>query len=151
MKRLLLPAAVAAGLYLVLMQLHEAPRPFEPTVPVEAPAAARSDDAIGRAFADRRSNVQVQASGAVVKVLVDDEDGSRHQRFIVQLPSGQTVLIAHNTDLAPRVAPLSAGDTVEFKGEYEWNDKGGVVHWTHRDPARSHPGGWIRRDGATFQ
>jgi hypothetical protein len=104
-----------------------------------------ADDTLAEAFAQRRSNVQVQAEGVVIKILADDNQGSRHQRFLVRVDSGQSVLIAHNIDLAPRVAGLRPGDTVEFNGEYEWNEKGGVVHWTHKDPAGRHIGGWVRK------
>ncbi len=55
-------------------------------------------------------------------------------RFILQLGSGQTLLISHNIDLAPRLTALREGDVVAFNGEYEWSATGGVVHWTHRDP-----------------
>jgi hypothetical protein len=113
-------------------------------------SAARADalpilGSLERAFANRESNVQVRGTGTVTKLLADDNDGARHQRFIVRLASGQTILIAHNIDLAPRVAPLRIGDPIEFYGEYEWNERGGVVHWTHRDPAGRHPDGWIRQ------
>ncbi len=90
-------------------------------------------------------------SGTVVRILPDDTEGDRHQRFILRLASGQTLLIAHNIDIAPRVTPLSEGDTVEYKGEYASNDKGGVVHWTHHDPSGNHPAGWLKHDGQTFQ
>lgn len=113
--------------------------------------AARSSDAVGRAFDRRQSNVQVQGAGVVDKILSDDNQGSRHQRFIVRMVSGQTVLIAHNIDIAPRVRPLAVGDEVQFNGEYDWNDKGGLVHWTHRDPQGRHEGGWIKRAGKIFQ
>jgi len=109
-----------------------------------------SDRAITEAFAQRRSDVMVESSGRVSRVLPDDEEGSRHQRFILELASGHTVLIAHNIDLAPRV-PLAVGDTVEFEGEYEWNDRGGVVHWTHHDPDGDHPGGWLRHEGKIYR
>ena len=56
-----------------------------------------------------------------------------------------SVLIAHNLDLAPRVSPLARGDVLEFAGEFVWNDKGGVVHWTHPDPRGHHRAGWLRR------
>ncbi len=93
----------------------------------------------------------MQSAGTVSRVLADDNDGSRHQRFILALPSGTTVLIAHNIDLAPRIEGLRTGDRVEFSGEYEWNPQGGVVHWTHRDPQGRHAAGWLRHGGRTYQ
>jgi cold shock CspA family protein len=110
-----------------------------------------SDAAISSAFANRQSNVQVSGSGIVAKLLPDDTDGSRHQRFILRLASGQTLLVAHNIDLAPRINSLREGDEVGFYGQYEWNEKGGVVHWTHRDPGGSHVDGWLQYQGQQLQ
>jgi hypothetical protein len=93
----------------------------------------------------------VSGAGTVVRILPDDDSGSRHQRFLLRLPSGATLLVAHNIDIAPRVHPLHVGDTVEYKGEFVPNPKGGVVHWTHHDPDGRHPSGWLRHDGRTFQ
>ncbi|MDJ1170801.1 DUF3465 domain-containing protein [Roseofilum sp. BLCC_M154] len=104
-----------------------------------------------QAFQNQQSDVQVRAVGEVIRVLADDREGSQHQRFIVRVASGQTLLIAHNIDLAPRVNSLSVGDRVEFYGEYEWNAQGGVIHWTHHDPAGRHVGGWIRHNGKVYQ
>jgi hypothetical protein len=106
---------------------------------------------IEKAFEQKQSDVQVGAEGRVTRVLSDDNEGSRHQRFIVELFSGHTVLIAHNIDLAPRVADLKVGDRVSFYGEYEWNPQGGVVHWTHHDPAGRHEGGWVELNGVRFE
>ncbi len=63
----------------------------------------------------------VQFSGTVTRQLPDDNEGSRHQRFIVSLDSGQSILVSHNIDLAQRV-PIETGDSVGIRGEYEWND-----------------------------
>ncbi len=98
-----------------------------------------------------RSGSQVNGSGTVVRVLSDDNDGSRHQRFILEVSSGRTVLIAHNIDLAPRIRSLSQGDTVSFFGEFETNDRGGVIHWTHKDPQGSHVDGWLEHRGTRYQ
>ncbi|HEY9401271.1 MAG TPA: DUF3465 domain-containing protein [Pyrinomonadaceae bacterium] len=114
-------------------------------------ALPTGDEALARAFEQRMSNVQVEGEGVVLRVLPDDNDGSRHQRFILALASGQTLLISHNIDLAPRVVGLRKGDVVSFSGEYEWNAKGGVIHWTHRDPGKRHPAGWIKHDGEIYQ
>jgi len=103
------------------------------------------------AYEKKQSNIQVQAEGVVVRLLRDDLDGSRHQRFIVELRSGQTLLITHNIDLAPRIGNLHVGDAVEFFGEYEWNSNGGVIHWTHDDPQGRHVAGWIKHEGGTYQ
>ncbi len=107
--------------------------------------------AVAAAYERHLSHVRVEDRGSVVAILPDDEEGSRHQRFLVRASDGTTVLIAHNIDLAQRVAPLHRGDLVAFSGEYIWNAKGGVVHWTHRDPAGHHAAGWIRVNGRTFQ
>ncbi len=121
------------------------------TVPPSTQVFSGSDEALARAFEQRTRNLQVEGRGVVQKVLSDDNDGRRHQRFVVALASGQTLLIAHNIDLAPRVVGLSEGDVVSFSGEYEWNPEGGVIHWTHRDPSKRHPAGWIKHSGKVYQ
>jgi len=110
-----------------------------------------ADSALLEAYSKRQSDVQVQGEGVVTKILRDDLQGSRHQRFILELAGGQTVLIAHNIDLAPRISELERGDTVAFHGEYEWNPKGGVIHWTHHDPAGRHIDGWLKHAGKTYR
>lgn len=106
---------------------------------------------IQEAFSAKRSNVFVEADGVVTRVLSDDNDGSRHQRFIVGIADGHTVLIAHNIDLAPRVANVAPGDPVSFRGEYEYNERGGVIHWTHRDPDTGRAVGWVRHGGRLYE
>lgn len=110
-----------------------------------------SDGVIRRAFEQRTRGLLVEGQGVVKRILPDDNDGSRHQRFIVELSSGQTLLIAHNIDIAPRIPGLRVGDEVAFGGEYDWNPEGGVVHWTHHDPGGQHPGGWLKHEGQTYQ
>ena len=122
---------------------------FETVSPASIESGSVSQ--IDEAFSNRQSDLIVVEEGRVIKVLSDDTKGSQHQRFLVQLNSGLTVLIAHNIDLAPRVSRVKSGDVIRFKGEYEWNEKGGVVHWTHHDPAKRHAGGWIELDGKRYE
>jgi hypothetical protein len=114
-------------------------------------SSSSTDSVLAKAFDSHQSNLQVKGVGEIVKVLSDDRDGSRHQRFLLRLGSGQTLLVAHNIDLAPRVVSLAAGDAVEFFGEYEWNTKGGVIHWTHHDPQGTHVSGWLKHQGRTYK
>jgi len=109
------------------------------------------DDPIGRAFENRASDIQVEGEGTVSRILPDDVSAPRHQRFIVELASGQTVLITHNVDIAPRVDGLEVGDSVRFNGDYVWNEKGGVIHWTHHDPRGKHVTGWVIHNGKTYK
>lgn len=96
-----------------------------------------------RSYGVSDTGTWIEASGIVRRLLPDDNDGARHQRFVLDLRNGQTVLMAHNIDLADRI-PLGLGDRVRFRGVYEWNDLGGLVHWTHHDPLGIEEGGWVR-------
>lgn len=147
-KLLLLAAAIAVVLFFNRQPEEGAPRVEKP---VAERTEARSSDALADAFAEQKSAVQVTGEGSVTRVLGDDSLGDRHQRFILALDSGQSLLIAHNIDLAPRIESLREGDRVSFNGEYEWNDRGGIVHWTHHDPQGQHEAGWLRHDGRTYQ
>ncbi|WP_432695709.1 DUF3465 domain-containing protein [Marinobacterium sp. YM272] len=115
------------------------------------PQEGGSDARLAQAYEEQLSDLQVAGAGEVVHLLPDDNQGSRHQKFILRLATGQTLLISHNIDLAPRIDSLREGDRVEFYGEYEWNPKGGVVHWTHHDPRGRHEGGWLKHRGVTYQ
>ncbi|BCK08392.1 hypothetical protein VCSRO17_3034 [Vibrio cholerae] len=110
-----------------------------------------NDAVLQQAYQSQQSDLQVQGLGQVVKVLPDDNDGSRHQKFILKLNSGQTLLVAHNIDLAPRIPNLKVGDSVEFYGEYEWNKKGGVLNWTHKDPQNRHAHGWLKHNDQVYE
>ena len=87
----------------------------------------------------------------MLKLLPDDLEGRRHQKFILKLTSGQTLLVAHNIDIADRIPSLQLGDEIAFYGEYEWNSKGGVIHWTHDDPQGRHVAGWLKHKGRLYQ
>lgn len=146
MKKLLLILAIIASIYVWVGHQHQAS-----SVTYSVSNATQEDDALARAFSSRAHGISVQGFGTVERILADDSEGDRHQRFILRMPSGQTVLIAHNIDIAPRVDPLAEGDKISFSGEYEWNAKGGVVHWTHHDPWGDHEAGWLEQAGQRFQ
>jgi hypothetical protein len=102
------------------------------------------------AFVTGQSGVWMQVAGRVTRILSDDNGGSRHQRFVLEVGGGHTVLVAHNVDLARRL-PLATGDDLVLRGRYEWNERGGVIHWTHHDPAGVEDGGWIERQGVRYR
>lgn len=117
MKKLVLTGIFLAALYFVGVESGYIPGQRD------TGTSTSGTDQLAAAVESHRSNVQVEGSGRVSRILPDDNEGSRHQRFIVRLGSGQTVLVAHNIDLATRVASLKVGDAVELKGEYEWNEQ----------------------------
>ena len=125
-----------------------------PQVAPQAPAGAApfvDSPSIADAIASHAHEVPVNAAGVVSRVLPDDREGERHQRLIVRLPSGTTVLIAYNIDIAPRIEGLQLGAPIAFAGEYVWNQQGGVVHWTHHDPSGHHKTGFVKYNGRTYE
>lgn len=136
---------VAVGLFLWAAEEYRGKRASS-----GGPGAGDGAAAVVQAFEQQRSGVVVEVAAVIQRLLPDDLEGSRHQRFIVRLAGDHTVLVSHNIDLADRV-PVAVGDSVEIRGQYEWNDRGGVLHWTHRDPQGRRPGGWIRHEGVTVR
>ena len=119
--------------------------------PEQATSISTQQNTIEHVVQQQQSDVQLEVTGKVIKLLADDLEGSRHQKFIIKLANGQTILVSHNIDLAPRIDNLQKGTSVTIYGEYEWNNKGGVIHWTHHDPANRHPNGWIKYQGKVYQ
>lgn len=94
------------------------------------------------AYKKRLSEIPLIVEGRVVKILEDDLQGRHHQRFIIRTDEGQTLLITHNIDIAPRVA-VEVGTKVRVRGEYLWNLQGGIIHKTHHTQKDQTSGGWI--------
>jgi hypothetical protein len=103
------------------------------------------------AYKQQLSDQQIHGKGVVLKVLPDDTKGLRHQKIILQTRPGRTVLVAHNIDMAPRLVNIQRGDVVEFYGEYEWTERGGVIHWTHMDSSGKHIDGWLKHNDRIYQ
>ncbi len=143
-KKSILLAVFALIIYLLAQQGEDLAR----SLPEKASGNNRI---LQTAFTKKQSDLQVKGRGVVRKILPDDRKGLRHQKFILQVNPGQTVLVAHNIDMAPRLNGLKKGDIVSFYGEYEWNERGGVIHWTHHDPDGGHIGGWLKYNGRTYQ
>lgn len=120
-------------------------RPNRITPPPGAPE-------IQRLFETQTSKRVVEATGVVVQTLpdddVDDDGTEKHQKFLVEIAGTKptlTVKVAHN--LKFERVPVSVGDRVRFRGEYEYTTLGGTVHWTHHDPRGIHESGWIELAG----
>lgn len=112
---------------------------------------SKSHKTLQNYYNNKVSGKMITVSAQVDKVLSDDLHPPRHQRFIIRLNNNLTVLVAHNTDLAPRVQSIQAGQQIKVTGQYEWNGKGGVIHWTHHDPQGRRDGGQITYKGKIYR
>ncbi len=106
---------------------------------------------IENAFANQVSDISVFVKGTITRSLTDDTVGDNHQRFIIQMSNSQTLLIEHNIDIGPRVTGVNIGTLVYIHGDYVWNNQGGLIHWTHKDPAGVHENGWIIIGNSKFE
>ncbi|MEO6991706.1 MAG: DUF3465 domain-containing protein [Candidatus Baltobacteraceae bacterium] len=73
-----------------------------------------------------------------------------HEAFDVRSDSGRQIEVVDNVSLAPR-CPVQPGDRVTIRGAYvAHSSHGPLVHWTHHDPARQHPDGFIELHGRRY-
>ncbi|MEM1212949.1 MAG: DUF3465 domain-containing protein [Planctomycetota bacterium] len=126
--------------------------PLRPTVRNAEPTPAADGPHFITQLQQRgATDTPVTATGTISRVLPDDNEGSRHQRFLVTLSDGHEIKVSHNIDLAPRIPHPKVGDRLTFKGDFESNRLGGVVHWTHRDPRNRHPHGYLEHHNKRYE
>lgn len=123
---------------------------YAPDNPVTKYDPTVDGNAVQQAYASRQSGKWLEARGYIKRVLRDDNEGARHQKFILEMDDGHTVMVAHNVDLARRI-PAREALLLSVRGRYEWNDRGGVIHWTHHDPDGRLQGGWIEVDDVRYE
>jgi len=121
-----------------------------PAVGASLAQPALDDAAVVALQAEQARKVVTTCTARIKKLLPDDRKGSKHQRFLLELSNGTTVLVAHNIDMAPYV-PAQAGDIVTVHGEFIWNQRGGVLHWTHHSDTPRHESGYIDFAGNRYQ
>jgi hypothetical protein len=117
-----------------------------------AASQAPDDVAVCAAFSAQRSGVEVVAQGSVTHVLgVQAGRSSPHEGFLLRLDSGCAIVVRVevNTDFTGTI-PLSIGQRVLVKGDYEYYSRGGVIHWTHRDPRGRHENGYVDVNGTMY-
>lgn len=110
------------------------------------------DAAVCSAYDAGRSHAEVVADGTIDRVLgVQAGRVSPHEGFLLRLGSGCDLIVRVevNTDFTGEF-PLHTGEHVLVKGEYEYYSRGGVIHWTHRDPRGRHENGYIQAGGTLY-
>ena len=132
-----------------------APAAPDPATPAEKPAkskpAKRKASSAPASPEVLTDGLWWEGRGVVERVLPDDTDPPRHQRFLLRDDRGRSLFFAHNVDEAPRVPDLREGDEISFRGEWRDNERGGAMHWTHRAGAGRRKGGWLERDGVRYE
>ena len=150
-KRLPLLLFIAIGCFLYVTVWHYRPIKGHGSTQQAISSDSSHDFILQDAFARRLNDIQVEGEGKISKLLPDDTGGIRHQKMIVVLNSGQSILLAHNIDLAGKIDSIRLGGIIAFKGEYVWSEKGGLVHWTHHDPKGHHVAGWLKYNEKIYQ
>ena len=104
---------------------------------------------VADAYTNQESNLMVEVSGQVVRLLADDKGNNPQQRFVISLQNQQNIQVIHDLNHAERV-PVSINDEVLVRGEYLWTEPGGVIHWTYRDISPKKRHGWIEHEGIRY-
>jgi hypothetical protein len=114
-----------------------------------------SNGAVYEAWREERSRVEVTAHGAVARILGERGGPSGpHLGLLLHLSGGEgrglTVRVEDNLDLTGPIA-LREGEAITVRGEYIYDPRGGLIHYTHRDPRGRHEAGYVEVDGRIYQ
>ena len=113
-----------------------------------------SNAAIYDAWRSGQSHLEVTASGSVARVLgLRNGPSGEHEGFLLHLRGaeghGLTVRVEDNTDITGPM-DVHAGDDAVVRGEYIYDPRGGIIHYTHHDPRGHHVSGYVRVNGRTY-
>jgi len=119
------------------------------------PGADPQNGPVYQAWRAERSYVEVTAAGSVARVLGTELGPSgEHEGFLLHLAGaagrGLTVRIEDNIDLTGPI-PITEGESIVVRGEYIFDPRGGLIHYTHRDPGGRHAAGYIEAGGKLYQ
>lgn len=118
--------------------------------PQSTPAA---NSAVYAAFESGTSRVEVSATGIVTRTMgMRTGRSGTHEGFLMQADGkrGLVLRVEDNVDITGPI-PLRNGQHVIVRGEYEYYPRGGVIHWTHHDPAGRHENGYVEVAGKRYQ
>ena len=104
---------------------------------------------VEKAFYDRKSNLMVEVSGEILRVMDQVRNNPRHQEFQMRLPTGQLLMVVHKNNIGEWM-PLQPRDQVRIRGEYLWSEMGGLVRNTEKDSSMDRRHGWIEHEGERY-
>jgi Protein of unknown function (DUF3465) len=116
---------------------------------------ADPNGAVYDAWRNQQTKIEVGAAGSVARVLGSRRGPSgEHEGFLLHLRGaaghGLTVRVEDNEDITGPI-PLHAGDDVTVRGEYIYDPRGGIIHYTHHDPRFRHAGGYVKIGDKIYQ
>jgi hypothetical protein len=123
---------------------------YNPSILADLGFVKSDDELIVSAWQQEKSNFHVQFEARVILKLPDEDNYGNAQKFLVVLENGHRLLISHDLEISTRV-PIVVNSLIRVKGEYDWNETGGMVHWTHRDINNERDGGWIELNNHRYR
>ncbi len=107
-------------------------------------------DRIAFLFKQQRGGKVVNSIGRIVKVL-DQAKNPSTQLILLRLNSGQKLLVQHNLEKSQPISGLKAGEVLEFKGLYKWNNKGGLILNTFESVDNPKQSGYLKYQDIIYQ
>ena len=101
------------------------------------------------AYLNKKSGMMAEVQGQVTRLIMDEEESARVQKFVICAISGQSRLVTHDLSRSDRV-PVAIGDKVMVRGEYVWSEPGGTLICPTRDNGSGGRNGWIEHKGERY-
>ncbi len=107
-------------------------------------------DLVRAARAQKRQHYIEAGNLVVTKILPDDRQGLKHQKWEARLSNGQKIQVVYNSDMGARV-PVEVGDQFGVGGEFVWGRQNvGIMHWLHEDRKDRRPDGYVYHEGQVY-